>query len=119
MPPKYPQEAKELHNKLMTDLYDYVNPDADKHDYNKFKNRLKTVLSPLHIKVSEHFADVVDQLEKKGKVKPGQYEVLKEIFFDIDQRWVDKLEETEDEIQEMVNSSQAATVSSSSVGMHC
>uniref|UniRef100_A0A194AP64 Putative caspase-3 n=1 Tax=Pinctada fucata TaxID=50426 RepID=A0A194AP64_PINFU len=111
--PKFSPKVKDKHNEIMTSLYDYINKAAEEHDYVKFKNRLKSRLPPLYIKLGENVTDYIDHLEKKGKIFPGNYKELKDILDGIDTRIVQLLEDGEEEIQQLI--SQEDNVSSTTV----
>ncbi|XP_061164378.1 caspase-3-like isoform X2 [Saccostrea echinata] len=101
-PEKIPQEARDLHNKLITNLHDFINSKVDAHDFEKVKHRLKMKLPPYAIMNCNNVLDIVEKLQKKGHVKPGHYDDFIKLIECIDVTWVDEINERAEEIKKII-----------------
>jgi hypothetical protein len=99
---KIPQEARDLHNELVADLHDHINAKVDEHDFEKLLHRMKLKLPPMALLGCKNVMDVIDKLQKKGHVRPGEYGEFKKLIECIDLNWVDVVDDRAEKIIKII-----------------
>ena len=101
--PKQPQEARRIHLKLLSDLRNYISEHVDNEEWEQFKQRFREFLNPREQKQCKNLSDIFEKLEKRGKLKIGDYSNVKEILNDYDVKTCEMVEEAEEEIKKIVD----------------
>ena len=98
-----PLEKIKLHNKLLTKVaVDFLGPSVNEGvNFEKFKGNVKSYFDNPRQRNLSHAQEYFKELEAKGELKPGKYDVLIELVEDIDNEIVELIDEAKRKIEKL------------------
>ncbi|XP_019643567.1 PREDICTED: caspase-7-like [Branchiostoma belcheri] len=93
---------EDAHRSLHRQLFETINKEMDDDDFRQFRSIAQGKgLRPGEASKCNTPSDVLDKLQRKGKIKLGCYQALKDIFTEMDQQGlIDLVTETETKLEE-------------------
>ncbi|XP_078686066.1 caspase-7-like [Branchiostoma floridae x Branchiostoma belcheri] len=93
---------EDAHRSLHRQLFETINKEMDDDDFRQFRSIAQGKgLRPGEASKCNTPSDVLDKLQRKGKIKLGCYQALRDIFTEMDQQGlIDLVTETETKLQE-------------------
>ena len=98
-----PSEKIKIHNKLLTKVaVDFLGPNVNKGvNFEKFKGNVKSYFDNPRQRNLNHAQEYFKELEAKGELKLGKYDVLIELVEDIDIEIVELIKEEKRKIDKL------------------